>query len=137
MSDAILGYGITYEIESAVPDLFDELGEVSDITIPDETVDEVDVTHYKSPDRTREFLAGLIAKGDGTFTINWIPGNPTDLILRNLRISGDTRRHRITFPNSTVVTFPAFIKGRTPALPIDDRLSCSFTVKGAGAEVWS
>jgi hypothetical protein len=137
MSDAILGYGIVYEIASAdSPGTWDELGEVTDIELPSDETEEVDVTHYQSLDRTREFLAGLINPGEASFTINWIPGNATDLILRALRVSGDTRQHRITFSSGVSVTFPAFIKGYAPSAPIDDRLSAQFTIKKAGAEVW-
>lgn len=137
MSDAILGYGIVYEIESETPSIYDELGEVTDIALPSDEVEEVEVTHYQSPGRTRETIAGLIATGEGGFTINWIPGNETDQLLRALRLSGAVRNHRITFPNGTSVTYPAFIKGYAPSAPIDDRLSAEFTVKKAGAETWS
>jgi predicted secreted protein len=136
MSDAILGYGITYEIAAANGNTFHPLGEVSDIELPSDETEEVDVTHYESPNRTREFIAGMINTGDGSFTINWIPGNGTDLLLRDLRISGEVRTHRITFPNAVYVTFPGFIKGYTPQAPVDDKMSAQFTVKKAGAETW-
>lgn len=137
MSDAILGYGITYAISTTTGgSTYTALGEVTDIELPSDEVDEVDVTHYGSPDRTREYIAGLIATGEAGFTINWIPGNATDLVLRDLRISGETRNHRVTFPNAVYVTFPAFIKGYAPSAPIDDKLSAQFTVKKAGAETW-
>lgn len=138
MSDAILGYGITYEISTTTGgSIYTELGEVTDIELPSDETEEVDVTHYQSPDRTREFIAGLINTGDAGFTINWIPGNATDVLLRGLRISGATRNHRLTFPNGTTVTYPAFIKGYAPSAPIDDRLTAQFTVKKAGAETWA
>lgn len=138
MSDAILGYGITYGISTTTGgSTYTTLGEVTDITLPSDEVDEVDVTHYGSPDRTREYIAGLIDTGEAGFTINWIPGNATDLLLRGLRISGATRNHKITFPNGTSVVYPGFIKGYEPSAPIDDKLSAQFTVKKAGAETWA
>lgn len=137
MSDAILGYGITYEISTTTGgSIYTALGEVSDIELPSDEVEEVDVTHYGSPDRTREFIAGLINTGEASFTINWIPSSATDILLRALRISGETRNHKITFPNGATVTYPAFIKGYAPSAPIDDKLSAQFTVKKAGAETW-
>lgn len=138
MSDAILGYGITYEISTTTGgSTYTQLGEVFDVELPSDEAEEVDVTHYGSPDRTREFIAGLINTGDASFSINWIPGNDTDVFLRGLRISGQTRNHRVTFPNGAIVIFPAFIKGYAPAAPIDDKLTAAFTVKKAGAEAWT
>ena len=137
MSEAMLGYGITYEISTTTGgSTFTQLGEVTDLELPSDETEEVDVTHYLSPDRTREFIAGLVNPGESSFTVNWIPGNATDLLLRDLRISGEVRTHRITFPNDVTVEFPAFIRGYAPAAPIDDRLSAQFTVKKAGAETW-
>lgn len=138
MSDAIIGYGITYEILTAASgSAYTELGEVFDIELPSDEVEEIDVTHYGSPARTRETIAGLIATGEAGFTINWIPGNPTDVFLRGLRMSGETRTHRITFPDGTSVSFPGFIKGYKAAVPVDDRLTAEFTVKKAAAETWA
>lgn len=137
MSDAILGYGITYEISTTTGgSTYTLIGEVYDLELPSDEVEEVDVTHYGSPARTREYIAGVISTGEASFSINWIPGNATDVYLRGLRISGQTRNHRITFPNDTSVVYPAFIKGYAPAAPIDDRLTAQFTVKKAGAETW-
>lgn len=137
MSDAILGYGIVYAISTATGgSTYTNLGEVSDIELPSDEVEQVDVTHYGSADRTREFIAGLINPGEASFTINWIPGNATDTFLRALRISGEVRNHKITFPNATSVVYPAFITGYSPSAPIDDKLSAQFAVKKAGAETW-
>lgn len=137
MSDAMIGYGITYEIADGAGGWF-SLGEVFDIALPSDETEEVDVTHYLSPGRQREFIAGLInSSGEAGFTINWVPGNPTDVFLRDLRKSGEVRNHRITFPNATVVTYPGFIKGYSPDAPVDDRMTAEFTVKKAGAETWS
>lgn len=138
MSDAILGYGITYQISTTTGgSIYTTLGEVTDIELPSDEVEEVDVTHYGSPERTREFIAGLINTGEASFTVNWVPGSSTDTLLRGLRLSGDVRNHKITFPNATSVVYPAFIKGYAPSAPIDDKLSAQYTVKKAGAETWA
>jgi len=139
MSDAILGYGIVYAISTTTGgSTYTDLGEVFDIELPSDEVEEVDVTHYGSPGRTKEYIAGLINTGDGSFSINWVPGNDTDQLLRGLRVSGAIRNHRITFPDGeTKVVFPAFIKGYDPGIPVDDKLTAKFTVKKSGAETWT
>jgi predicted secreted protein len=137
-SEAILGYGIIYAISTtAAGSTYTTIGEVSDIELPSDEVEEVDVTHYGSPARTREFIAGLINTGEASFTVNWIPGETTDIFLRGMRISGAVHNHKITFPNGSSVVYPGFIKGYSPSAPIDDKLSAQYTVKKAGAETWT
>jgi predicted secreted protein len=136
-SEALLGYGTIYAIDDGTTGtVFTPLGEVFDFEPPADEVEEVDVTHYLSPDRTREFIAGLINPGEGTFSINWIPGNDTDIFLRDLYVSGETRNHKVTFTNGASMTFPAFIKGFAPTAPVDDKMTAQFTIKKAGAVTW-
>jgi len=140
MSDVTIGWNSKYEIfdpeEGEEGDFF-EIGEVTEITPGEETTDRVDVTHYQSPDRRREFVAGLIDPGEATFTINWIPGDETDQFIRAARTAGDVRQHRITFPNGVSVTFNAIVLSYSKAIPIDDRMQATITVAVSGAETWS
>lgn len=135
---AITGFGALYEISTTTGgSVYTAVGEVIDMNLPQDEADDVEATHYQSPSNTREYIGGPITPGEGGFTINWIPGNSTDLFLRALRLSRATRNHRITFPNGAKVVFPAFIKGYAPSVPIDDRLTAEFTIRKAGAETWS
>lgn len=139
MSDAMIGYSSTYAIfdPTATPTpTFVELGEVFNITPGEEQTDRVDVTHYQSPARRREFIAGLIDSGEASFEINWIPGNATDVRLRELRDSGAKLQHQITFPNGTSVTFDAIVLSYSKAMPIDDKMTATITVAVSGAETW-
>jgi hypothetical protein len=137
-SAAIIGYLSKYEISTTDGgSIYTEIGELTDFSLPQDEVDDVEVTHYQSPNKTREYIAGLITPGDSEFTINWIPGNATDVLVRGLKVSGARRNHRVSFPNGVKVTFPAYIKGVSPTAPIDDKLSNVISVKKAGAEIWS
>ncbi|MEH6721052.1 MAG: phage tail tube protein [Aurantimonas endophytica] len=138
MSDAMIGYQSKYSIhDGAEPGVLFEIGEVTEITPGEESTDRVDVTHMQSPDRRREFVAGLIDPGEASFTINWIPGNPTDVFLRELRTSGETRQHQIEFPNGVTVSFNAVLLSFSKAIPIDDRMTATITVAPSGAETWT
>lgn len=137
MSDARIGYDSSYHISNGdSPETFFEVGEVFNITPGEESTDRVDVTHYKSPDRRREFIAGLIDPGEATFEINWVPGNETDEFLRDLRTSGETRTHKIVFPNDVTVSFDAIILSYSKAIPLDDKMTATITVAVSGAETW-
>lgn len=137
MSDAMIGYDSSYAISNGdSPETFQQIGEVFNITPGEETTDRVDVTHYKSPDRRREFVAGLIDPGEATFEINWVPGNETDEFLRDLRTSGESRTHKIRFPNGVTVSFDAIILSYSKAIPLDDKMTATITVAVSGAETW-
>lgn len=137
MSEAMIGYNSQYEISNGdEPETWQIIGEAFNITPGEETTDRIDVTHYKSPDRRREFVAGLIDPGEATFEINWIPGNDTDEFIRDLRTAGTTRTHRITFPNGVTVSFDAIILSYSKAIPMDDKMTATITVAVSGAETW-
>lgn len=135
MSDAMIGYLAKYEIQDGAG--WFEVGEVIDMNPGEETGDRVDVTHFKSPDRRREYIAGLIDPGEASFQINWVPGNPTDVFLRGLKSSGEKRIHRITFPNGAAVEYDGMIQSMSKVTPIDDRMTATITVAVSGAETWS
>jgi hypothetical protein len=138
MSDAMIGWSSKYRIwdADADPAAFFELGEVTEITPGEESTDRVDVTHYNSPNRRREFVAGLVDAGEASVTINWIPGDETDLFIRAMRDSGAKAQHQIEFPNGVTVTFDGIVLSYSKSIPIDDRMQATFTVAVSGAETW-
>lgn len=139
MTDAAIGYGTTYEIWDAslgVP-AFVKIGEVFEVTPGSESADRVEVTHMESPNRRREYIAGLIDSGEATFQINWVPNNATDLFLRALFDGGIVAPHKVTFPNGVTVTYDGTIIGYEKAVPLDDRMTATVTVGVSGALVWA
>jgi len=138
MTEAMIGYGITYEIwdAAAEPAAFVPVAEVFNVTPGEATADRIDATHYGSPGRRREYISGLIDSGEASFELNWIPGNDTDVMLRDLFASGATVEHRITFPNLVTVTYEASIIGYSKTPPIDDRMTAMITVSVSGEETW-
>jgi predicted secreted protein len=135
MTDAMIGYDSKYEVYYSGN--FVAVGEVIEISPGEETADRVDATHYQSPGRRRERIAGLIDVGTGTVRINWIPGSATDQMIRAMKVSGEVAEHRITFPNAETVVYDAVITGFSKSLPIDDRMTASFTFEVSGDETWS
>lgn len=131
---ADIGYGGRFEVELGVtPGDFLALAEVNNITPPNESVDVIDVTHMDSPDRTREFIQGLVDPGDMSVEMNWVPGSATEDLILAWRAAGETREARITTPNSVTYTFPCFVTGYSPGMPIDGKMTATLTCKVAGA----
>ena len=79
-----------------------ELEEVRAVpTFPSIEADEHEVTTLKSPDRMKEFIAGLRDGGDMTVTLNYVPGGITDLLLTAAAEVGTTRAIRIIIPDDS------------------------------------
>lgn len=138
-SEAVIGYGTIIEVENAAGSgVFVELGEVTSITPPNDAVDQIEVTHMQSPNRTKEFIAGLSDPGEMSVEINHIPGSDTDEFVIAWRTSGEKRSTRIVYPNSGPTdTFPTFVLGYSPTLAVADKLSATLNLKVAGAVVRS
>ena len=133
-TEADIGYGGTVEVQTTTsPDAWFELGEVTNITPPNESVDVIDVTHMASPNRTREFIQGLIDPGNFSCEVNWVAGAATDDYVIAWRVAGETRNVRITTNNNTTYTFPAFVSGWQPQMPVDGKMAATLECKVAGA----
>lgn len=138
MSEAQIGYGTRFFMAAtAGASALTKLAEVTSVTPPEESVAEVEVTHYESPGRTREFIAGLADAGSTTIEMNWIPGSETDTLLADARADREVRTMRIVTPGADgrQFTFPAYVSGYSRALPIDDRMTASVTLRIAGQVV--
>lgn len=135
MTDALIGYDTEYAIYSGGS--FVDIGEVINVTPGESQAEQVDATHYQSPGRRREKIAGLIDSGSASFEINWIPGNSTDELIRSFLASGERVNHRITFPNAITLIYTAAVTGYSKAIPIDDRMTATITVAISGDETWS
>jgi len=132
MSNAILGYNSFFAIDDGLG-TFDTIAEIFEISPPNQQTSDVDVTHMASPNKTREFIQGMVDPGEMSIGINWVPGDATDVILQALKTSGAVRSMKITWPNLVTWTFSGFIKGFEPSAPIDDKMTATITVRVTGS----
>lgn len=131
-TEAMIGYGTVFEMaQQATPSTFVAMGEVINVDPGEDDDEEVEATHYTSPDRTREYIAGLTTPGEMTVEGNFIPGSATDLAIIAAR--GKKNVGRITFPNGVRKTFPIVRRGYNQAIPLDDRMTFTANFKRAGA----
>lgn len=139
MSDALIGYGTQF-LMAATPgaSALTKLAEITAVGLPNEQVGEVEVTHFESPGRTREFIPGLSDAGEITIELNWVPGSATDDLITAAKADGKVRSMRVvTPPDDTrqMYTFPGFVRGFERTAPIDDKMSATVTIRVAGAVV--
>lgn len=134
-SQAMIGYSSLFHISRNAGSTWTEIAEVFDITPPSDTVDQVDVTHMNSPNRRREFISGLSDPGSASFEMNFIPGSASDLLIQEIRGTGEQVLCRITFPNSVTWQFTGQIESYEPAIPTEDKMTASVSFKVSGSTV--
>ncbi|MBK4216134.1 hypothetical protein JJJ17_09370 [Paracoccus caeni] len=130
MADGMIGYGSTVRIGRGATPTFTELALIGDLDLPDEQIDEVEVTHMKSPGRRRQFIAGLIDSGELTIPMNYIPNSPSDVLCRELKASGEDVIVEITITEGgTPEQFVGFVNGYNRSAPIDDKMTAEVTFR--------
>lgn len=135
MTTAKIGYGAEFHLDNA-SNVLTELGEITAISLPNPQQADVEATHFKSPNRRREYIAGLIEDGEGTFEMNYDPGSATDALIRAALSDGVTRGYKIVVPDSVdtwEITGDCIVKGYERRVPIDDRMTATLTVRFTGA----
>ncbi|ARR55332.1 hypothetical protein HY78_18740 [Rhizorhabdus wittichii DC-6] len=136
MTNVKIGYGAKFYMQAtAIATALTKLGEVTNVGLPNEQSADVEATHYESPDRTREYIAGLIDPGELTIELNWIPGDATDDLLVAAKSSGSVLLMRTVVPGAQQFTYPGIVKGIERTVPIDDRMTATVTIRVAGAVV--
>lgn len=130
MPDGMIGYGSTVRVGVGATPTWTTLDLVGDIELPDEQVDEVEVTHQKSPGRRKQFIAGLTDGGSVGVPINYIPGNATDVLLKTLRASREQVLLEITpSEDGSPETYSAYLSGYSRAAPIGAKMTATATFR--------
>jgi predicted secreted protein len=137
-TEAQIGIGAEFWLadNTGPPGVLTKLAEIISITPPNPQTAEVEATHFGSPNRRREYIAGLIEDGEGTFEMNYVPGSTTDVLIRGAQASGLTKAYKIVIPDGVgtwKVEGSCIVKGYERNVPIDDRMTASLTVRFTGA----
>jgi predicted secreted protein len=131
-----IGYGSEFWLDNASGTLT-ELSEILSVALPNSKVDDVDATHMKSPNRRREYIAGLIDDGEGTIEMNYVPGSASDVLIRAALDDGVTRSYKVVLPvadgSTWEVTGDCVVKGYERSDPIDNRMTATLTIRFSGS----
>jgi predicted secreted protein len=100
MTAAKTGWGGQFWLDSA-GDVLTELVEVVSFTLPNSQAETVEATHLKSPNRRREYIAGMIEDGELELVVNYVPGSATDILLCAALADGVTRDYKAVVPRAT------------------------------------
>jgi len=130
ISTAAIGFGATFGVgDGASPEVFTALAEVMDLSPPSDQVDIIEVTHMLSPNRTKEFIAGLTDPGECSFDIHFLPGAGDDTVLQAKRQTATLTNYQITFPGDTTWTWAGILTGYEATVPVNDRMTATVTFK--------
>lgn len=136
MAGESIGWGTEFHLHNGTQLI--ELEGVFNVTIPEATADDVEITHYKSPNKVREFMSGLKDLGEFTVEMNFVAGSPTDLLCQAAFGDGDTRPFKTVLPDDEgepawEIEGTAYAKGYTRNIPVDDRMTAQITFRAASA----
>jgi predicted secreted protein len=100
------GWGGEFWLDNAAATpVLTELKQVKSFTLPQDEVDEVDVSHLKSPGRRREYAPGMIDGGEFEVTLNFRAGSDTDQLLAAALADGSTRSFKAVIPERGVAAW--------------------------------
>lgn len=132
-SNAFSGVGTTFkrsDMQSAPT--FTAIAEVNSIDGPTKTRETIDVTSLDSTGGYREFIASFRDAGEVTLEMNFTRDGYVDM---NADFESDTAvDYKITLPDSgaTELDFTAFVTNISQAIPLDDKVTMSVTLKITG-----
>ena len=136
MANAKIGHGSELWIENDTG-VLTKVAELTSVGLPNPQVAEVEATHFESPDRSREYIPGLKDNGEITFGINWLPGSDTDELINGALSDTAARGMEVRVPGTgdtkQVFAFDGIVRGYEKAIPIDDRMTATVTVRVSGA----
>ncbi len=136
-SAAIWAYGSLLQLgDGASPEVFTSVAEITELTPPAMSRDDIDVTSHQSSDGYREFISGLRDGGEVSFKANWLPTNSThDGTTGILETFNDDVNHnwKIILPNTLItIAFSGFLTAFEPDLPLEEQAQLSGTIKVSG-----
>ncbi|MCZ2155741.1 MAG: hypothetical protein LC114_17890 [Bryobacterales bacterium] len=136
-SSAIWAYGSILQLgDGATPEVFTAIAEITELTPPQMSRDDIDVTSHQSSDGYREFISGLRDSGEVSFKANWLPTNSThDGTTGLLETFNDDVNHnwKIILPNTLItIAFSGFLTAFEPDLPLEEQAQLSGTIKVSG-----
>ncbi len=133
-SQAMTGLGIIIAMKAtAAAAAYTDIGEPFEIEPPEQMDDEIEVSNFLSPNGFKEFIGGMTDPGECTFSINYIPGGPTEELIFGAKATKRSVPFKFTWPNGAVWSFNLLIRGFKPTAPLNDRLTAQITGRVSGS----
>ena len=134
VTSALIGHGTLLKRgDGGGPEVFTTVAEVQDITGPSGSLDTSDVTNMDSPDKYKEFIAGLLDGGDVSFDVNFINvASQTDILTDHQNRTKRNFEMIFPLPGNPKWSFTGFVTGFDNSAPVEGALTASITIKITG-----
>lgn len=136
MSDAFAGVGTQFKRSTnGSSNPFVAIAEVNSISGPNMSRDTIDVTSLDSTGGYREFIGGFRDAGEVSLEMNFTL-NGYDQMKDDFESSA-TMFYQIVLPDTgnTTLQFEGLVTSLGTEVPMDDKVTCSVTIKVSGAVV--
>lgn len=135
-SEAFWAIGSTFEMgDGASPEVFTPVAEITKLKPPNQTRDDIKITHTLSPDGFHEYIGGWRDGGEVPIEANWLPTNttqnPTTGLLSQFY---DNQRHnyRIVIPDVGYISLRGYLNAHEPDLDLEKQGMLSANIKISG-----
>ena len=129
MTVATIGYGSTFGIDNAKSGTYVTVAEVTAIKLPGFMRDALDATHLTSPDKYKEYIAGLKDMSEASITLNWVP-SATDVLVT--AFEDEDANYQITAPNGVRFRFTGFVTEYSPPELTNEKMEATVTFRPTG-----
>lgn len=116
-----------------------EIGQIRSISGPGVSANDVDTTTLDSSTNYRTFVCGLLDPGEVTFSCVYDPTATAHLRLAEYMGTRATKTFTVYHGSSTGDNdaFSAYVKGMSREIPLDDVITCDFTLKVTGIPAYT
>lgn len=134
-----IGFGTLIGIgDGASPEVFTTIGEMFSIDPIGADRALVDFTHHESPDTFKEFKVGVKEGREISISANWVVSETGQEAIRTAFDAGEIINFEVTSPDTDeTATFPGILTKHDVDRPLENRQVFNFSVKIAGAIVYT
>lgn len=134
-----IGHGTTLGLLNG--SVYEDIGRITALSVPSLSTDIVETTAMDSTNAFKEFIKGLKDWGEVSFTTNADPVSATDTTnyydkVKAAAIADTVGTWKVTFPNSTTLTFSALTSGFSINANPGEVITTDVTLKITGDITW-
>lgn len=128
----IKSFGVAVSVASNI------IGGLTDVSLPEVEVTDVDITTHDSPDDFKEYVGGLKDAGVMTLTGKYNISDAGQAYLRApANQGGDAVAVVVTFSDNSTATFNAVVKGYGVGNPLDDAVEFTSSLRISGQIIYA
>ncbi len=115
-----------------------DVGSIISMSVDGQTRDPIDISTMDSTNKFREFISGMADAGEITVEINYNGASGASANdLQTAYALGSAEEWTFTMPDTSKLVVQGFITSLGIAVPFDDKITQSFTIKLTGVPVYT